>query len=52
MAKSDQKPKQSGPKSFDIELMNDFVVHLILMYLPKEIKTFVVNYNMSLVKVT
>jgi hypothetical protein len=37
-------------KSFDMELNNDFVVHLILVCLPKEFETFVVNYNMSLEK--
>jgi hypothetical protein len=38
------------PQSFDIELKNDFVIHFVLVSRPKEFKTFVVNYNMSLEK--
>lgn len=30
-------------KPFDIELKNDFVVHLILVSLPKEFETFIVK---------
>jgi hypothetical protein len=37
-------------KKFDMELKNNFVVHLILVSLPKKFETFVVNYNMSLGK--
>jgi hypothetical protein len=32
-------------KPFDIKLKNDFVIHLILVSLPKAFESFVVNYN-------
>jgi hypothetical protein len=39
-------------KSFNMELNNDFIFHLILVCIPKGFEAFVVNYNMSLEKWT
>jgi hypothetical protein len=34
-------------KPMEMELPSAFVVHLVLASLPKELETFVVNYNIS-----
>jgi hypothetical protein len=35
----------SKPKTMDMGLKDEFVVHLIMILLPKKFETFVVNYN-------
>jgi hypothetical protein len=35
----------SNLNSMDMELLEEFVIHLIFALLPKEFETFAVNYN-------
>ena len=34
-------------KSMDLGLKDEFLIHLVFAFLPKEYETFVVNYNMQ-----
>ena len=37
-------------KPIDLGLKDEFLIHLVFTFLPKEYETFVVNYNMQLDK--